>query len=689
MDLIIVESPAKARTIGRLLGNKYKIEACVGHVRDLPKSRLAIDIEDNFKPRYTAIKGKAPVIKDLKKKTAGADRVLLAADPDREGEAICWHLIEALGLKENYYRIILAEITSPAVKEAVGRPGEINMNRVDAQQARRVLDRIVGYKVSPLLWSRVGKGLSAGRVQSVVLRLICEREAEIEAFTPEEYWTLTAGLRTSGGESFAAKLEKASGKKIKIDNESLALQTEKKLKEETFIVKSLQKKSGKRNPPPPFTTSTLQQDAASKLGFGTSRTMSVAQQLYEGVEAGKDGPEGLITYMRTDSVRISKEAAGRCLKFIAREFGEEYAPKKLKAYRSKKGSQGAHEAIRPTDVEKTPDKLKDSLSRDQLKLYTVIWRRFVASQTESAEIDSVAAKIGAGEFELGARGQKIKFPGFLRIYGDSSEKFVPLPALREGEELSLNSIETKQNFTTPPPRYSEGSLVKALEEKGIGRPSTYAPIIRTVQLRRYAEKEQGRLKPTELGVEVNRLLVANFAEIFNENFTALMEKELDEIEEGNKSWPAVVGEFYEPFEKSLEQAKEQMENVKKKLEKDTGELCEKCGGRLVIKRGRYGEFIACANFPGCKNSRPLVKATGVNCPGEGCGGRLVEKRSRKGKVFYACDKYPGCKFSLWNKPVPEKCEKCGAPFLVERKRKKDTILFCRNEDCGFSKEAAE
>ncbi len=689
MDLIIVESPAKARTISRLLGKGYKVEACVGHVRDLPKSRLGIDIKDNFKPQYSSIREKGPVIKDLKQKTQKAARVLLAADPDREGEAICWHLVEALGLKKNYFRIILTEITSRAVAEAIKNPGHIDINRVNAQQARRILDRIVGYKVSPILWSKAGKGLSAGRVQSVVLRLICEREAEIEAFIPGEYWTLSAELLTEGNEILTAKLEKASGKKLEIDNESEAVETEKKLRALSFKVKSLQKKLNKRNPPPPFTTSTLQQDAASKLGFGTSRTMAVAQQLYEGVDTGSEDPAGLITYMRTDSVRISAEARAKCLKFIKTRFGEKYAPEKPRTYKSKKGAQEAHEAIRPTDVNKTPESLEKALSKDQLKVYTLIWRRFIASQTQSAEINSVAAKISAGKYELVAKGQKIKFPGFLDIYPDSSEKFVPLPAMSEGEDLKLKDIQTKQNFTTPPPRYSEGSLVKALEEKGIGRPSTYAPIIRTVQIRTYVEKLQGRMKPTILGVEVNKLLVGNFAEIFNVDFTALMEKELDEIAQGRQNWTDVMDEFYGPFEKSLEKAKTDMENVKEKLQKDTGEICEKCGGKMVIKRGRFGEFIACANFPECKNSKPMVRDTGVSCPQEGCDGVLVEKRSRKGKIFYACNKYPACEFSLWNKPVPRRCEKCGAAFLVEKNRKKGSVLACVKEGCDFTAESRE
>ncbi len=689
MDLIIVESPAKAKTISRFLGNKYKIEACVGHIRDLPKSRLSIDIEDNFKPKYISIKEKAPVIRDLKKKTAKADRVFLAADPDREGEAICWHLVEALGLKENYYRIILTEITSDAVKEAVKHPGSINANRVDAQQARRVLDRIVGYKVSPILWSKAGKGLSAGRVQSVVLRLICEREEEIEAFTPEEYWTLAAQLEKENKETFIARLEKISGKKPEIDNEKLALETEKELAASNFSVKSLQKKASKRNPPPPFTTSTLQQDAASKMNFGTSRTMAVAQQLYEGVDTGKDGQTGLITYMRTDSVRISAEARKKCMEFIESEYGKEYVPKKPRAYKSKKGAQEAHEAIRPTDVRRTPESLKSVLAKDQFRLYSLIWRRFVASQTESASIETATAKITAGKFELTAKGQAVLFPGFLKVYGDPEERFTELPLLVDGEKLGVKAIETKQNFTTPPPRYSEGSLVKALEEKGIGRPSTYAPIIRTVQLRHYVEKEQGKLKPTELGTEVNRLLIGSFSDVFNVDFTARMEKELDEIESGKEEWTSVVSDFYGPFEKSLEKAKTQMENVKVKLQKETGELCEKCGGKMLIKRGRFGEFIACGNFPECKNSKPLVKTTGVLCPEEGCTGKIVEKKSKKGKVFYSCNKYPGCEFSLWDKPVPEKCEKCGAPFLVEKKRRKNAILACRNGDCGFVKEAPE
>ncbi len=689
MDLIIVESPAKARTISRLLNGKYKVEACMGHIRDLPKTRLGINIKDNFTPRYAPIRERAGVIKELRRKSAGADRVLLAADPDREGEAICWHLVKSLGLKDNYYRITLDEITRTVLNEAVKKPDSINMSRVEAQQARRILDRIVGYMVSRILWSKAGKGLSAGRVQSVVLRLICEREAEIESFTPQEYWTVTAHLKNRRGEQFSARLEKISGKKAKITDESRAKEINDRLREKEFVVDSLQKKEGVRNPPPPFTTSTLQQEAAAKLNFGTSKTMAVAQQLYEGVETGSRGPEGLITYMRTDSVRISAEARGKCAKFIRERFGEEYARLKPRTYKSGKGAQEAHEAIRPTDVFKEPEKLKEHLTAEQHKLYTLIWKRFVASQAESARIDTLTAKISAGEFDFGAKGQTVRFPGFMIIYADPSEKYTPLPELEEKEKPGLVKIETKQNFTSPPPRYTEAAMVKTLEEKGIGRPSTYAPIIRTVQLRSYVQKEKGRLKPTELGRLVNTLLVNNFSEIFNVNFTARMEKELDEIEEGKEKWQDVVGEFYAPFEKSLEKAKTDMENVKKKMEKDTGQTCEKCGGKMVIKRGRYGEFVACANFPECKNSRALVKETGVACPASGCGGRLIEKRTRKGKVFYACDRYPECDFSLWNKPVPGSCPKCRSSYLIEKKRKKETVVACPSRDCDFAGKPAE
>lgn len=688
MDLLIVESPTKAKTISKFLGRDYCVESCMGHIRDLPRQRLGIDVKNNFKPTYVAIPGRSKTIKTLKKKVKDAGKVYLGADNDREGEAICWHLKEMLGRKNSVYRINFNEITAASIRKALKSPGDIELHKIDAQQARRILDRLVGYMVSPLLWKKVRKGLSAGRVQSVALRLICEREEEIKSFTPEEYWSITAELEQEEREKFCGKLAKIGKSKPEIPNQKKADEILRGLSGESFVVKSVEKKIEHKNPAPPFTTSSMQQEASKVFGFRAVRTMRTAQQLYEGLDVGKEGTTGLITYMRTDSVQVSEEARQSCLKFIREKFGDEFVPEKLRKYKSRKGAQEAHEAIRPTDVRKEPHLLKDYLSSDQLKLYTLIWRRFLASQCKSAIIDVTSVKINAGKCEFRASGSKIHFRGFLAVYPEETdEKRRELPSLTEGEQLKLLKLIPEQHFTKPPARYSEGTLVKVLEEKGIGRPSTYAPIINRIQDRDYVSRENGRLFPTELGMIVMKLLIANFEEYFNVAFTAEMETHLDKVEEGDLSWVKVVQDFYQPFENSVEKAKLHMENVKKKLEEETGETCDKCGGKIVIRWGRYGKFLACSNFPECKNARPLIVKTGVKCPLKDCDGDIVVRRSKRRRIFYGCSRYPDCKFVSWYKPIPVKCEKCGADFLVEKRKGGEQVLECIQEGCDYRKDA--
>jgi DNA topoisomerase-1 len=693
MDLIIVESPAKARTIGKFLGKNFCVEACMGHIRDLPKKRLGVDVADNFKPTYVTIPGRSKVIKLLKKKSEKMEKVYLGADHDREGEAICWHLKELLGRENGLYRISFNEITAHSIREAVKNPALIDLHKVDAQQARRILDRLVGYMVSPLLWRKVRKGLSAGRVQSVALRLICEREDEIKSFTPEEYWSITAQLEKQDGQKFSAKLEKIGKVKVKLPGQEKAQSIVEELKGEKFIVKSVKHVEEQKNPPPPFITSSLQQEASSLLGFGARRTMLVAQQLYEGLDIGEEGRTGLITYMRTDSVRVSKEAQKMCLKFIREKFGAEFAPQKPRSYKSKKGAQEAHEAIRPTEAWREPGKLENFLTPEQLKLYRLIWCKFLASQCKPACFKRMRVRITAGKFEFSASGSKILFQGFMIVYSKghlsgrqgADEKRAELPHLEEREVLNLIELLPEQHFTKPPPRYSEGTLVKALEEKGIGRPSTYAPIISTIQGRGYVEKKERRLFPVELGMMVNKLLVANLGDYFDVKFTAKMESDLDKIEEGEVDWTRVVESFYQPFEVSIEKAKQDMENLKQKLVEETDEICDKCGGKLVIRFGRYGRFIACSSFPKCRNTRPIIVETGMNCSVPGCSGKIIERRTKRGRLFYGCSKYPDCDFVSWYKPVPVKCEKCGASFLVEKRTKSGQVLQCVQPECDYER----
>ncbi len=702
-SLVIVESPAKARTINKYLGKDFRVMASIGHIKDLPKNKLGVDIDKDFEPHYEIIRGKAKVIKELKKASKDADIIFLGPDPDREGEAIAWHIKEVLnGRREGIIkRVLFNEITEKGIKEAIAHPTEIDKNKVDAQQARRVLDRLVGYQVSPLLWEKVRMGLSAGRVQSVAVRLICEREREIESFVPQEYWSITALF-----DGFEAKLVKKDGKKITISTEEEAKSIVRELKGETFKVEEIEQKQRKRNPTPPFITSRLQQEASRRLGFSAQKTMVIAQQLYEGVDLGEEGPTGLITYMRTDSHRIAPEAIQAVRGYIEKTYGKEYLPKKPNVYKSKKTAQEAHEAIRPTNMKYTPEYVKPYLTEDQWKLYELIWKRFVASQMHHAILDQTRVSIGAGKYTFQAVGTVVRFHGFTILYeektDEESEEEKKLPPLEKDTVLELLDLVARQHFTQPPPRYTEASLIRELEEKGIGRPSTYALILSTIQDRGYVVKEKGRLKPTELGFLVTELLVKSFPDILNVKFTAHLEEELDRVEEGKLKWIDVIKEFYSRFREDLERAKQEMQTIKGQEEptdipcKKCGRMmvikwgkngkflacpgypeckttmdfrvdekgkivpventeyveqkCPNCGGPMVIKSGRFGRFIACSRYPECKTTLPL--STGVPCPEEGCNGVLVERRSKRGRTFYGCSKYPACKYVTWK--LPEK-----------------------------------
>lgn len=689
-NLVIVESPAKANTIGKFLGKGYKIVASVGHVRDLPKSRLGVDIEQNFEPKYITIRGKGEVISKLKKEAKNAKKIYLATDPDREGEAISWHLAKLLNIDENKKcRITFNEITKNAVKNSLKLSRSIDMDLVDAQQARRILDRIVGYKISPLLWKKVKKGLSAGRVQSVALRIICDREQEIVNFVPKEYWSITAFLQKINKKGkFEAKFYGKAGKKIELENEEQVKEILQDLEGAKYTVGKVKKGEKKRTPAPPFITSTLQQEASRKLGFSTKKCMIVAQQLYEGIEIKGTGAVGLVTYIRSDSTRISPEAQKDVLEIIKNKYGEKYLPDKLRFYRNKNASQDAHEAIRPTNVFMEPDSIKDSLSRDQYRLYKLIWERFVASQMASAIYDTINADITVADYVFRASGSKIKFSGFIAVYLEGMDEEVEnganneIPDLEEGEELSLNKIENKQHFTQPPSRYTEASLVRALEEKGIGRPSTYAPTISTILSRGYIQREKKTLNPTELGEIVNDIMTKHFKDIVDVTFTADMERKLDEVEEGQKEWVEIIREFYDQFAKVFEEAEAQIDKIEIKDE-ETDIECEKCGRNMVIKLGRYGKFLACPGFPECRNTKAIFEETGVNCPK--CGGKVVIKNTRKGRKYLGCENYPECGFMTWDKHTKQKCPKC-SNFLAIKKSGKKSKLVCSNDECGYEKE---
>lgn len=795
-SLVIVESPAKATTINKYLGKDYVVKASLGHVKDLPKSKLGVDPDNDFQPVYEQIKGKEKVIKELKTAAKSADRILLAADPDREGEAICQHLKELLNSeKAEIYRVLFNEITPKAIKYAVENPGRINQKVVDAQQARRILDRLVGYQISPLLWDKVRRGISAGRVQTVALRLIVEREREVQAFKPEEYWSITARLEGHQPPPFDARLAKIKGKTAEVTNQEQADHILQNLEGAAFTVESVVTKEKKRYPVPPFTTSKLQQDASRKLRFTVKKTMMLAQRLYEGIELGGDeGRIGLITYMRTDSTRISDEAMEMVRSYVSDVYTGPYLPEKPVLYKSKKDAQDAHEAIRPTFVGRTPDDLKPFLSEDEYKLYRLIWTRFVASQMNPAVYDQTSVEIAAKDYLFRASGRVLKFDGFLKVYEETKdedvatpedEEDITLPQLAQSETLRSLGITPRQHFTEPPPRFTEASLVKALEEKGIGRPSTYATILTTIQDREYVQKDQGKFRPTELGTVVTDLLVRHFEDIFDVQYTARMEEELDEVEEGKLTWVEALDEFYKKFQKDLKKASKNMENLKKQ-EIPTDQVCEKCGSPMVqkwgqfgsflacsaypeckntkeiakeeggdpkenagadaepepcencgkpmaLKRGRFGQFLACTGYPECKTTRKIAagggapkkpdvildevcpqckeaklvvkdgryglftscsnypkckyikpKTIGVPCPKSGCGGELIERRSKRGKVFYGCSKYPECDFVLWNKPVPEQCPSCGAPYLIEKTTKREgTIRYCNDDNCDY------
>ena len=687
-NLVIVESPAKANTIGKFLGKDYKIIASVGHVRDLPKSQIGVDVDKDFEPKYITIRGKGDVINKLKKEAKSAKKIFLATDPDREGEAISWHLANLLNIDEKEKcRITFNEITKNAVKNAIKIPRQIDMNLVDAQQARRVLDRIVGYKISPLLWRKIRKGLSAGRVQSVATRLICDREEEIEKFVPEEYWTIAAKLAKAKTQLFEAKFFGTGEEKIELTDEKQVKGILKQLEGKKYTVRKVKKSEKKKAPAPPFTTSTLQQEAARRLGYPTKKTMIIAQQLYEGIEVKGHGAVGLVSYIRTDSMRISTEAQQEAKGFIHSKYGEKYLPEETRVFKNKSASQDAHEAIRPTYVTMEPDEIKESLSNDQYKLYKLIWGRFVASQMASAVYDTVTADIEAAKYLFKANGSKIKFAGYMAVYiegrdDETDDGEITIPELIEGEQLDLKKLEEKQHFTQPPLRFTEATLVRILEEKGIGRPSTYAPIITTILARGYVEREKKFLFPTELGRIVNDLMKNHFKDIVDVQFTALMEKKLDDVEEGSKKWVEIMKEFYMQFVYALNQAEDLIGHIEIPDEV-TDILCEKCGRNMVIKNGRFGKFLACPGFPECRNARPILEEAGANCPK--CGGKVLYKKTRKGRRYLGCENNPGCSFMTWDMPAKENCPKCGN-FLVKKYSGKKVVIKCSSETCDFSKD---
>ncbi len=680
-NLVIVESPAKAKTIGKYLGKNYIVEASMGHVRDLPKSKLGVDIENNFNPKYITIRGKGELIDKLKKAAKKADKIYLATDPDREGEAISWHLANILKISgEENCRIVFNEITKGAVKASIKEARKINQNLVDAQQARRILDRLVGYEISPILWKNVKWGLSAGRVQSAALKLICDREDEIGEFKAEEYWTVDCTLKKDK-KKFSVKLSKYKGKKIDIKNKDEADRIIADLEKNNFIVSSVKKSSRMKNPLPPFTTSTLQQEASKKLNFITKRTMSIAQALYEGVEVKGYGTVGLITYMRTDSVRISEEAQNKAIEFIKENYGDEYVPDKVRTYKGKKNIQDAHEAIRPSHVEISPEVAKVSLTPEQYKLYSLIWKRFMASQMASCKLSTNIIEILNGEYNFKATGSTIKFDGFMKIYDyqtEDEENDVALPILQEGDVLQKANLEGKQHFTQPPSRYTEASFVKLLEEKGIGRPSTYVPTISTLLSREYIVREKKNLLPTELGFIVNNIVSDYFKQIVDADFTASMEGKLDDIEEGNAYWTKVVDEFFTPLKVAIDKAEKEISKIV--IEDKVSDVpCDKCGRMMVIKHGRFGNFLACPGYPECQNAKPIVEEVEAPCPK--CGGKVLKKRSKKGKIFFGCSKYPECDFVSWSEPLKDPCPECGSYMVLKFSKTKGNYAQCSNSEC--------
>ena len=689
-DLVIVESPAKAKTIKKYLGKNYDVVASVGHIRDLPKSKLGVDIEHNFEPQYENKRDKSSLIKELKAEAAKADTVYLATDPDREGEAISWHLAHVLDLDGNKpIRVTFSEITKTGIQNGMAAPRSIDMDLVNAQQARRILDRIVGYKLSPFLWKKVRRGLSAGRVQSVAVRLIVDRENEIKAFESQEYWTVDAKLHGSASrKQFPSKLTEINGKKADLKTKEDADKVLDYLKDKDFIVSSIKKSVRKKQPAPPFTTSTLQQEASRRLSFNARRTMKTAQELYEGIEIEGRGAVGLITYMRTDSLRISAEAQQAAAAMIRAKFGDEYVPSKPRIYKSRNNAQDAHEAIRPSTIDIIPDEIKQSLTSDQYKLYKLIWERFMASQMENALLDSAAIDITAGSCLFKTTGFTVKFDGFTRLYEEATdganEEGGAIPKLTQGEKLSVVSVLGNQHFTQPPPRYTEASLIKALEENGIGRPSTYAPTITTILDRHYVEREQKQLKPTPLGDVITDLLKDHFENIVDTKFTAQMEGNLDKVEEGKSEWYEVLKDFYGDFAATLEKAEQDMEGKRVKVPNEpTDIICELCGKHMVIKIGPYGKFLGCEGFPECKNTKKIVNETEGRCPK--CGKKMLARKSKKGKPFFGCEDYQNCGYMTWDTPVSAVCPQCGSTLFKKAGRK--GRLYCAKEGCGYETEA--
>ncbi|MGQ9673198.1 MAG: type I DNA topoisomerase [Candidatus Aminicenantales bacterium] len=731
-SLVIVESPAKAQTINRYLGSSYLVRASMGHVRDLPKSGLGVEVENNFSPRYVILPERKKLVADLQKLAADCAAVILAADPDREGEAICWHLSELLAKSNpNIRRVLLHEITKKAVEEAFQNLGHLDQNKINAQQTRRILDRLVGYLISPLLWRKIGQGLSAGRVQSIALRLICEREKDIRNFVPEEYWVIAARLEAAVPPIFRATLAKIDGKKAKITNETMASEVVAELKTATYVLEDVRIKQKKRQPNPPYITSTLQQDSFRLLQFPVRKTMSISQRLYEGLPIGERGPVGLITYMRTDSVRVSDSAIEWARKVIEANFSKAHVPPKPRLFKNKRKAQDAHEAIRPTSPDLPPQVVKPYLKKEEFDLYNLIWNRFLASQMSAADVEETEFLIRAGRYELRAKGEVIRFEGFLALFPNSKkekEEEERLPRAEKGETLRLLDLESKQNFTQPPPRYTEGTLVKELEAKGIGRPSTYAPIIATLQDRIYVVKEKGKFVPTDLGLFVTDFLIAHFPDLMEVRFTARMEEELDRISEGEQDWLASLRRYYELLKEDLAKAGEVQavkgipveekcprcgrpllikdgrfgrfkacsgfpectykESLTKKDTVNLEELCPKCGSPLQEKNGKYGKFVACSNYPRCryiKKAKPERVDTGLACP-LGCGGTILRRATKWGKIFYGCSRFPKCRFATWDEPVPQSCPRCGRPFLLRKTRKDGTTLSCWDKKCGYPEE---
>ena len=685
-NLVIVESPAKAKTIKKYLGSGYEVVASMGHIRDLPKSKIGVDIEHGFKPDYIEMKDKKELISSLKKQAKKSDKVYLATDPDREGEAISWHLAYILGLDLNdQNRVTFNEITKSGVKNGMEHPRTINIDLVNAQQARRILDRIVGYKLSPFLWKKVRRGLSAGRVQSVTVRLICDREEEIRKFVSEEYWTIDAKLLASGSRSpFAAKFYGTPEGKMELANQEETDRILAELEGEAFTVGAVKKGIRRKSPAPPFSTSTLQQEASRKLGFQARRTMKAAQELYEGVDVEGLGSIGLITYMRTDSLRISEDAIRDAGEYIENRWGKKYLPSKPRHFKSRAGAQDGHEAIRPSTISLTPDQVKNSLTSDQYKLYKLIWERFIACQMANCVLNTTQATICAGKYLFKASGFNVAFEGFTALYEESKDEEEKagkdLPPLEEGMKLKVKDLKGNQHFTQPPPRYTEASLIKTLEENGIGRPSTYAATISTITTREYVTREGKAFKPTELGEVITKLMKERFPKIVNVKFTAQVEDELDAVQRGDEDWVETLRKFYEDFDKTVQKAKKEMDGVKIKLKEDeTDVICEKCGRKMVVKFGRYGKFLACPGYPECKNVKKIVNDTGAQCPK--CGGKIIERKSKKGRVFYGCSEYPKCDFVSWDPPSKEKCPVCGKTLM--QKKSKDKTLYCVTPDCTF------